>query len=158
MVGWEEIGRSRLRPTSAAQHWVSTYALDAARQGARVILSPANRTYLDMKYDAATPLGLNWAGYVDVKTAYTWDPATQLPGLAEADVLGVEAPLWTETLTTMADVEYMLFPRLLGLAEIGWSPAAGREWDAYRVRLAAHGPRMEGMGVNFYRSKEVEWP
>jgi hexosaminidase len=78
-------------------------------------------------------------------------------GVSEGDILGVEAPLWSETLRTMRDVEYMAFPRLPGIAEIGWSPAAGRSWDEYRLRLAAHGRRMDALGVNFYRAPEVPW-
>jgi hexosaminidase len=110
-----------------------------------------------MQYDSATPLGAHWAGYIEVRDAYDWDPATLLPGISEAAMIGVEAPLWTETLRTMADVEYMAFPRLPGIAEIGWSPAAGRVWDEYRLRLAAHGPRLQTLGVNFYRSPQVPW-
>ena len=117
-----------------------------------------SRAYLDMKYDASTPLGLNWAGYVDVKEAYTWDPATQVTGVSESDVLGVEAPLWSETLQTIEDVEFMTFPRLPGYAEIGWSPETGRNWDEYRTRLAAQGPRLAALGVNFYRSPLIPWP
>jgi hexosaminidase len=51
----------------------------------------------------------------------------------------------------------MTFPRLAGHAEIGWSPATGRSWEEYRVRLGAHGARWAAMGVNFYRSPQVEW-
>ena len=120
-------------------------------------MSPAPRTYLDMKYDRETPLGLDWAGTVNVEKSYTWDPATEVEGLAESAILGVEAPLWSETLVTMADVEFMVFPRLLGIAEIGWSPAAGRSWEEYRTRLAAHGKRMEALDVNFYRDPGVPW-
>jgi hexosaminidase len=158
MVGWEEIAQSDLLPSSVAQHWHSDQARTAAQQGAKVIMSPASRTYLDMKYDPSTPLGLNWAGTIDVKEAYTWDPATQVSGVSESDVLGVEAALWSETLQTIEDVEFMAFPRLPGCAEIGWSPETGRNWDEYRIRLAAHGPRLTAMGVNFYRSPLVPWP
>ena len=77
--------------------------------------------------------------------------------LAEEDILGVEAPLWAETLRTIKDVEYMLFPRILGVAEIGWSPREGRSWEEYRQRLAAHEPRLEVQGVHFYRSPQVPW-
>jgi hexosaminidase len=156
LVGWEEIGQAELEPTSIAQHWAPSHAAAAVAQGAKVILSPASRIYLDMKYDESTPLGLNWAGYVSVRAAYDWEPATLLAGVGEADVLGVEAALWSETLTTIDDIETMLFPRLPGVAEVAWS-AAGRDWDGYRQRLAAHGARLEEMGVNFHRSEEVEW-
>jgi hexosaminidase len=56
----------------------------------------------------------------------------------------------------MRDVEYMAFPRLLAIAEIGWSPAA-RNWEDFRAQLAAHGPRLAALGVNFYRAPSVPW-
>jgi len=71
--------------------------------------------------------------------------------------LGVEAPLWSETLQTIQDIEFMAFPRLPGVAEIGWSPAGNRGWDEYKIRLGAHGPRLTAMEVNFYRSPQVPW-
>jgi hexosaminidase len=120
-------------------------------------MSPAGKAYLDMKYNPSTSLGQNWAGYIEVQEAYTWDPANQVAGVFESDVLGVEAPLWTETIQTMADIEYMALPRLAGYAEIGWSAATGRSWDEYKTRLGAHGPRLIAMGVNFYRSQQVPW-
>lgn len=64
---------------------------------------------------------------------------------------------WTETIQTMADIEYMAFPRLAGYAEIGWSPAAGRDWREYKNRLGAHGARLAALGLNFYRSPLVPW-
>lgn len=158
MIGWEDIARIPLLTTSVVQHWHNDLAQQAARQGAEVIMSPASRAYLDMKYDASTPLGLNWAGYVNLERAYTWDPATELEGISESDVLGVEAPLWSETLQNMQDIEFMTFPRLPGYAEIGWSPQHARNWEEYRLRLAAHGPRLGAMGVNFYPSPLIPWP
>jgi hexosaminidase len=80
-----------------------------------------------------------------------------LEGVGEDSILGVEAPLWSETLRTFEDVEFMAFPRLAGIAEIGWSTATGRHWSEYRERLATHGARLTALGVNFYRSPQVEW-
>jgi hexosaminidase len=157
MVGWEEIARSELLESSIAQHWFSNLASDAVRQGAKVIMSPASKAYLDMKYNEETELGLDWAGLIEVSTAYNWDPATVMYGVEESDILGVEAPLWSETLETIDDIEYMAFPRLCGYAEIGWSPTEGRTWDEYKIRLAAHSPRLEALGVNYYPSTEVPW-
>ena len=110
-----------------------------------------------MKYDPSTVLGLNWAGYNSVRDAYEWEPAGFVEGLEEGDILGVEAPLWSETLATIHDVEYMAFPRLAGVAEIGWTPAAARSWDTYRVRLGAQAPRWSALGVNYHRSPLVPW-
>jgi hexosaminidase len=52
----------------------------------------------------------------------------------------------------------MAFPRLPGIAELGWSPASGHDWGRYRTRLAAQGPRWDAMGIGYYRSPEVPWP
>jgi hexosaminidase len=162
MIGWEEVARATLAPNTVVQHWniepaKAALARQAVAQGAKVIMSPAAKAYLDMKYDASTRLGLHWAGYTSVGDAYQWDPATVLAGVGEQDVLGVEAPVWSETLRTLADVEYMAFPRLVGIAEIAWSPRAGRSWREYRLRLAAQGPRLRAMGVQFYRAPGIPW-
>jgi hexosaminidase len=157
MIGWEEASQADLLPSSVVQYWHNPVVGRAVRRGAKVIMSPADRTYLDMKYDAATPLGLSWAGYVDVYRSYAWDPARAIADVSEDDILGVEAPIWSETLETMGDVESMAFPRLPGCAEIGWSPMMARDWEEYRIRLGAHGPRMEALGVNFHRAKSIPW-
>ncbi|MFN3595731.1 MAG: family 20 glycosylhydrolase [Rubricoccaceae bacterium] len=83
------------------------------------------------------------------KGAYDWEPAAYVPGLPEHAIEGVEAPLWTETVATRADLEFLAFPRLAGVAEIGWTPAARRAWDDYRRRLGAQAPRWTALGLNF---------
>lgn len=157
VIGWEEIAGAKLLPTSIAQHWTSDLAQKAVQQGAKVIMSPASKTYLDMKYDRSTALGQDWAGLIEVQTGYDWDPARLLDGVSERDILGLEASLWSETLKTLEDIEFMTFPRLPGCAEIGWSPVSGRNWSEYRIRLGAHGLRLAGLGVRFYRSPQVPW-
>ena len=122
----------------------------------KVIFAPANHAYLDQKYDPSTSLGLDWAGPVSVEQAYDWEPTDY--GVPSDQIEGVEAALWSETLTSMADIEYMAFPRLPGIAEIGWSPPATHDWSAYRERLAAQGPRWQAMGINYYRAPDVPWP
>jgi len=155
-VGWSEIGEAEVLPGTIAQHWKGAEYQEAKKQGARIILSPANKTYIDMKYDESTTLGLIWAGYVSVKDAYDWEPASYMEQLEESDILGIEAPLWSETLLTLKDIEYMVFPRLPGLAELAWSPK-GQGWEEYRQRLAAHSKFMQALGINFYRAPEVDW-
>ncbi len=111
MVGWEEITKARLLPTTIAQQWKSDSAIAALKYGAKLIVSPASRAYLDMKYTPRTELGLKWAGYVEVKDAYEWEPATFLKGVTERDIVGVEAPLWTETVRNITAAQYMALPR-----------------------------------------------
>jgi hexosaminidase len=157
MIGWGDIAPARLSPTTIVQHWRPEASHVAAAKGVKFIVSPASKSYLDMKYDKTTVLGLNWAGEIEVRTAYDWDPVSVLESQPAEAILGVEAPLWTETLATMEDLEYMAFPRLPAVAEIAWSPAAAKNWEEFRVRLAAHGPRWSALGVNFYRSPQVPW-
>ena len=157
MVGWEEVGKAKLRKGSIAQLWRSDTALLAVKQGNQLIMSPGPRTYLDMKYTPATEVGLRWAGYIELRTAYDWDPATHSPGLTEPSILGVEAPLWSETVKNLNSAQYLLVPRLPALAEVAWSAQAQRSWDGFRTRIAAHAPRWRLLGINFYASPQVEW-
>ncbi|MGV9854383.1 beta-N-acetylhexosaminidase [Streptomyces sp. NPDC003442] len=161
-VGWHQLTGAHPAKGAIAQYWGTDGSekevADAAKAGTRLILSPANRAYLDMKYDANTPLGQNWAGYVEAKQSYDWDPGTYIKGAPESSVLGVEAPLWSETLQTSPQIEYMAFPRLPGIAELGWSPASAHDWDAYKVRVAAQGPRWDAMGIAYYHSPQIPWP
>ncbi|HEX2078106.1 MAG TPA: beta-N-acetylhexosaminidase [Longimicrobium sp.] len=157
MVGWEEVGKAALRRTTLVQQWKGDSAAAAVRHGARLILSPASKVYLDMKYTPDTEIGLDWAGLVEVRDAYDWDPAAFLQGVGEADVIGVEAPLWTETVKNLTAAYYLAFPRLPAVAELGWSPASARDWESFRLRLAAHAPRWHLLGINYYRSPQVPW-
>jgi hexosaminidase len=124
--------------------------------GTKLILSPANRVYLDMKYDASTVLGLDWAGRVDVDVPYTWDPARHL-AVEESQILGVEAPIWSETTASIDDVEYLMFPRLPAVAEVAWTAQASRDWSDLRSRLGAQAARWSALGINAFWSPKIEW-
>jgi hexosaminidase len=158
VMGWDEISLSELNPYTVAQYWANfENAKRAVSQGAKILMSPAAKTYLDMKYDSTTTSGLNWAGFIEVDSSYIWNPATLVLGIGKDNILGVEAPLWTETITNMEEIEYMVFPRLSGIAEIGWSNASGRNWDDYKIRLGKQGERLKAMQINFYPSRLVPW-
>jgi hexosaminidase len=163
VMGWHEIADAELPAGSIVQYWGTDDAKaqeltrKGVAEGAEVVMSPANRAYLDMKYDQDTPFGLDWAGLISVEKSYSWDPATLIPDLPESAVIGVEAPLWTETLDQLANVEFMVFPRLPGIAELGWSPASALDWPTYKDRLAGQGSRWDALGVNFYRAPEIPW-
>ncbi|MET7856827.1 beta-N-acetylhexosaminidase [Streptomyces sp. NPDC005318] len=166
VVGWHQLTGAKPVAGAVAQYWgydatgaaERKQVADAAANGTKLVLSPADRVYLDMKYDKDTALGLAWAGYVEVQRSYDWNPGTYLEGVPGSSILGVEAPIWSETLTSSDEIEQMAFPRLPGVAELGWSPASTHDWDAYKVRLAAQGPRFSALGIDYYRSPQVPWP
>jgi hexosaminidase len=157
MIGWEEISKARLLPTTIAQQWKSDSAATAVGQGNKLIMSPAPKVYLDMKYTPATELGLHWAAYVEVRDAYDWDPALYMKGVTDRDIIGVEAPFWSETLRNITALEYLAVPRLPAVAELGWTPQSARSWDSFRSRVVTHQPRWNYLGINYYRSPQLPW-
>jgi hexosaminidase len=170
-IAWHEAGAARgIHPSTLGQYWSFVEPVDGADQrtrafvahGSRVILSPADAVYLDMKFDADSPLGLTWArGVTTAQRAYEWEPADVIAGLGESDLLGVEAPLWTETARNLDDLDALAFPRIAAVAEAAWSPRTGthpdRSWSSFRARVAGLAPLWRALGIRFTRLPEIEW-
>ena len=166
VIGWHEMGRSRDLPAGTiGQYWNYTtpeeshgeHTLSFVEQDGLVIMSPANVAYLDMQYPETQRLGLVWAqGPTSVRAAYEWDPADVIAGIGDTQLLGVEAPMWSETHSTIDDVEFMAFPRIAAIAEKAWSPAGGT-WAGFEPRLAAFGEHLSERGITYYRTDEVSW-
>jgi hexosaminidase len=155
-VGWEETAQADIGADHLVQYWNrAEFAHLAVKKGARLIMSPARRVYLDMKYDSTTRIGLNWAAYIELDDAYNWEPATLEPGITDEHIVGIEAPLWTETVENRADFEYLLFPRITAVAEVAWTPAALRNLAGFKERVARHELRWQHKGINFYASPQV---
>ncbi|MEU1972237.1 beta-N-acetylhexosaminidase [Microbacterium sp. NPDC019599] len=170
-VAWHEAGAAAgLHPDTIGQYWGFTTPTDGmddktrafVAHGAQVILSPADAIYLDMKYAADARIGLTWAnGPTSVERAYSWEPAEIIDGVGESDILGVEAPMWTETVRDLRDIDELAFPRIAAAAEAAWSPAVGasdlRTWDSFRERVGALGPLWTALGIGFHPSDEIPW-
>lgn len=151
-VGWDPIDTSpEINSSVVLQNWKDSNE-EARKKGMKMIISIAKKAYLDMKYNESTPYGLDWAGYIPIETAYKWDPTEYAP---KELVLGLEAPLWTETIDNVKAMDYMIYPRLLGYAEIGWTPKNSRNWEEYKVRLGKQGVRMQNQGIDYYRDSSI---
>ncbi|MBB2945648.1 hexosaminidase [Actinoplanes lutulentus] len=153
-IGWQEIAAAK-QPNAIVQYW--NHQAPPLETTGRVIMSPADRAYLDMQYDLLTPGGLHWAGTTEVRDSYSWDPDQLLSRVPKELVFGVEAPLWSETLTDLAEIEFLAFPRLVAIAELGWSPRSTHDWNSFKARLGAYGPRWTRQGVHFYSSPQIPW-
>ena len=151
-VAWHEAGAvAGLATGTVGQYWGFLQPNEIARacvdrlvgQGSKLILSPADAVYLDMKPDADRPLGVLWTGGpTSLERSYSWDPSTLVEGLEESSILGVEAPLWTEKVVTPEHIDALVFPRLMAAAEIAWSEplgTPGRTWPDFQARLAGLG-------------------
>ena len=102
----------------------------AVAQGARLILAPADHVYLDMKYDGDTPLGLEWAGFVPVgSVVYLGAGNVDRRRLRAVDPRRRVRAVVGDDRRPGGRGEYLAFPRLAGIAEIGWSPPAALLWD-----------------------------
>lgn len=158
MIGWDEVAAADLDSTSIAQFWSSEKnAASAVNKGMQIIISPAKKAYLDMKYDTISKHGLTWAAYIPVDTAYNWSPEAYAADIPRESILGVEAPLWSETISNSSELEYLAFPRVIGYSELSWSLPEKRDWEGYRLRLAKQAPFLDRMDVHFYRSELIDW-
>jgi len=161
LIGWDETARAALSGSTATQYWINYgYLQEAANKGSKIVMSPVCHAYIDFSYFPGVPDGPSFVGscpYVNVRDSYDWDPSNQVVGVTDASILGLEVPLWSETVYSMSDIEFMTFPRAIDTAEIGWSQAGGRWWNEYKYRLGSQGPRLREMGVHFYASPEIPW-
>lgn len=157
MIGWDEIAIADVDSTSISQWWASEEnAKKAVQKGMQIIISPAKKAYLDMQYDTLSPLGLHWAAYIPVDTAYVWSPE-EYGGIPLENILGVEAPLWSETISNIDELEYLAFPRMIGYSELSWSIPENRDWEDYKIRLADQAPFLDRMNVKYYPSPLIDW-
>ncbi|MGB4136510.1 MAG: beta-N-acetylhexosaminidase [Microbacterium sp.] len=165
-IAWHEAGAvADIAEGTIGQYWGSVHpqgdhAEEAARfvaRGGSLILSPSDRAYLDMKPRADFPLGLVWAGLVPFPQSYDWEPTAIMPGLPAEAILGVEAPLWTETVTTLAEADALVFPRVAAQAEIAWSAQTDpeRTWESFRARVAALVPAWQASGIAVPPAEEI---
>jgi hexosaminidase len=142
LVGWDEVVAAELSEPFVLQWWRSAENAAAAQQ---IIASPAEHAYLDMAYDEDSEVGAFWAGFTDLEDAYIWEVVP--PGATSEQVVGLEAPLWTELPETWDEAEYLIWPRLAGHAELAWSGSQG--WEDYSARLHHHLPRLDERDVAY---------
>ena len=161
VVGWQEVAGADLGPGAIVQLWDQredpARVVAAVEAGAGLLLSPARRVYLDMKYDESSVLGLDWAGTTGLRDAYDWDPLSVVTGVPAERIVGVEAAVWTETLRTADDLFSMLLPRLAAVAEVAWSAPERIDWDRFAARVPRLARRWSDAGLAWHRVGEVEW-
>ncbi|MET4001334.1 N-acetyl-beta-hexosaminidase [Arthrobacter sp. UYCu511] len=162
VIGWSEYGTAGLPPNSVIQAWTFKTQEEAnsiIKNNAKVILSPDAKTYIPQKQDSAQEVGPAWAcgGPCTLEDHYDWDPATHLPGIGDARILGMETVHWGEFMRTMDQTENFQYPRTLATAEVGWSPQAKRDYANFTQRAGTFGGRMDLEGINYFKTSGVDW-
>ena len=160
LIGWDEILEGGLAPEATVMSWRGEDGgIKSARMGHDVVMTPGNYMYLD--FYQADPKTQPYAigGYTPIKKVYSYDPvpADSLTAEECQHILGVQANTWTEYIQTPEHLEYMMFPRALAVAEIGWTPQELRTWEDFKLRMNAHISKLQGMGIRtFTLSDELE--
>lgn len=141
LVGWDEILEGGLAPGATVQSWRGMEgAIDAAKMGHDVIVSPTSHCYLDYPYTTTS-----------VEKSYSFEPVpAELTAEQAKHVLGGEGNMWAERTPLPDDTDRMVFPRLSALAEVYWSPKVARSWAAFKPRLDRHLDTLAAMGVKFF--------
>jgi hexosaminidase len=149
LIGWDEILEGGLAPNAVVMSWRGTKGgITAARAGHQVVMVPHQETYFNYMQHKAKR-GPGHTGYLPLATVYRFDPLRGLTAEESKYVLGGQACLWSEYVPTPADAEYLLFPRLLAMAEVLWSPAEGRSERDFFARLPAQLDSLRRAGIRY---------
>ena len=147
LLGWEEAADGdKLDKSAILCAWVSPASTARIRAlGYPVIACPAPHTYHDLAWssDVEEP-GLYWAGTPDLNTCYHFEPDE-----SAGELLGVQAQLWSELLSSEEKLEYMLFPRLLATAETAWTTKAGKDWPDFHARVKAQEALLKARAIHY---------
>ncbi len=151
MIGWDEILEGGLAPEATVMSWRGeTGGIEAAKMDHDVVMTPGNPVYFDhYQGDPATePLAIG--GFNTLKKVYDYEPVPKELNEQQAKhVLGAQANLWTEYVTTTEHVEYMVLPRMLALAEVVWSPKETRNWNSFNERLQSQFKGFDQRGLHY---------
>jgi len=153
-VGWDEVaGRAKIDGVTVMSWRGLDKAIEATRQGYPVIMTPVASCYFDQAQSSDRNEPLGSGGYLPLDKVYEFEP---IPAGAAADgILGGQANVWTEYIPTAEQVEYMVYPRLLALAEVLWSPPASRSYPDFLARLSANARHLDALGVKYAHHFEL---
>lgn len=156
MMGWEEATNgNKISKDTLIFSWQNEEAgLNCAREGYDVIMQPAQYTYLDMAqgYTADEP-GSDWACKLPLDVVYSYKPLSSLADNdpAHRHILGIQAALWCELVNNQSRFEYMIYPRLLAIAELCWTHPDNRNWKDFKARLSGQLAYLDKAGINYRR-------
>lgn len=151
IIGWDEILEGGLAPDATVMSWRGEAGgIAAARMNHDVIMTPGNPVYFDnyQSGPAGEPLAIG--GMNTLKNVYDYNPVPkELTPAEEKYVLGAQANLWCEFITSASHAAYMILPRMPALAEVVWSPKENKNWDDFNKRLQNHFKRYDLKGLNY---------
>ena len=158
LLGWDEILEGGLAPRATVMSWRGEEGgIKAAKAGHDVIMTPGGFCYLDSYQDAPTTQPEAIGGYLTLEKVYSYDPIPEVLTKEGADYIqGVQANVWAEYITTAEHMEYMVYPRLLALAEVAWTQPDKKNWEHFHRCALKEVKWLQDNGYHpFDLSKEV---
>lgn len=155
LLGWDEILEGGLAPNATVMSWRGTEGgLKAIEGGHRAIMSPGGYCYFDSYQDAPHTQPEAIGGYLPLKKVYSYDPIPETFTPEQAKLMyGVQANLWAEYIPTPEHLEYMIYPRILALAEVAWSAVANKNYDDFHGRALKAVDELRAKGYNTFDLK-----
>lgn len=153
LIGWDEILEGELSQNAVVMSWRGEEGgIKAANMGHNVIMTPAAYLYFDSYQSDPRYQPEAIGGYLPIEKVYSYNPISEkIEKEKSKHIMGAQANLWTEYISTPQHVEYMMFPRVLALAELSWTKQELRSWDDFNKRLESHYRLLQDFGVNYYR-------
>ncbi len=151
IIGWDEILEGGVAPNATIMSWRGMKGgIEAAKAKHDVIMTPTDYSYFDYRQGDAAKEPVGQSAFLPLEKVYSFDPMPRELNADEAKyILGGQGNVWTEYMKTPAAVEYMVFPRMLAMAEAVWSTPANKDYADFRRRLAVHLVRLEKRGVKY---------
>ncbi|MCY1661309.1 beta-N-acetylhexosaminidase [Chryseobacterium sp. SL1] len=154
IIGWDEILEGGLAPNAAVMSWTGIKGgVEAAKSGHFAVMTPGSYCYFDhYQGDPATEPNA-FGGFTPLDKVYSYNPIPEELNAEQAKyILGVQANLWTEYILDFKHVQYMIFPRLLALSEVGWGTADPKNYKEFEGRVINEFKNLDKMGVNYAKS------
>lgn len=151
LVGWDEVIAGNLARNTTVMVWRGLEkAHEAIEHGYDVVLSPGAYCYLDAYQDAPLSQPEAIGGYLPLEKVYSYVPGEDLPEAERKMIMGIQGNLWAEYIPTPEHMEYMLYPRALAIAEIGWNGTEQKNYTDFRRRAIAQCDLLRQQGVNTF--------
>ena len=151
IIGWDEILQGDLAKGATVMSWRGVQGgIEAASRGFDAVMTPNGYCYFDFYQTQERdkePFGIG--GDLSLEKVYSYEPFEGLAPEAEGHILGVQANLWTEYITTPEHLEYMLLPRMCALSEVQWCAADKKDYARFNASLDHTFEMLDAMGVNY---------
>ena len=151
IIGWDEILDGGLAPNATVMSWRGTEGgIAAVESGHKAIMTPGGYCYLDSYQDAPHTQPMAFGPYMPLEKVYSYDPRAEIDSEKAHLIYGIQGNLWVEYIPTEELVEYMIYPRILAIAEIGWSNPADRDYAAFKERAIKATNSLREKGYNAF--------